>query len=196
MEVLNALAYAVGIPVIAGFRFYATVFMAGVCVRFQLCELPAYLADLNFLASTPILVVSLVLAVADFLVDKFQFFDNTWHTIQLFLHPFVMAGVMFAGAADLDPVAEICLALLAFGTTLTAQAAQASIRGAVSVSPEPVSNIVVSATEDVGVGAGWLVFVLSPVVFAILSILALIGCMVVVYFLGSRIFRRAASRRA
>ncbi len=189
MEILSTLAYVIGIPAMAGFRFYATAFMVGACIRFEWCELPAYLSDLSFLASTPVLTVSLVLAVADFLVDKFQFFDNTWHTIQLLVHPFAMAGVMFAGAANMNPVAEMSLALLAFGTTAAAQAAQAGIRGGVSLSPEPASNVALSAVEDVGVGAGWLVFLWSPVVFGIISILALIGCMAVVYFLGGRVVR-------
>jgi len=61
-----------------------------------------------------------------------------------------VGGALLASRAlgDLSPVAEVLALLLLGGATLATHAAKATTRLAVNTSPEPVSNILVSLTEN------------------------------------------------
>ena len=138
--------FAVGVLLawLAGVRVYLTVFGVGVAGALGWLELPA---ALEVTASPWVLGVSGVLAVVEFFADKIPGVDSGWDLLQTLAR--VPAGAFLAAAA-LSPDGELSAGMLATGAgvALGSHALKAGSRVLVNASPEPLSNIGVSATED------------------------------------------------
>jgi Domain of unknown function (DUF4126) len=95
-----------------------------------------------------VLGVSGVLFAVEFLADKIPVVDSLWDAVHTVIRP--VGGALLASRAlgELSPVAEVLALLLLGGATLATHAAKATTRLAVNTSPEPVSNILVSLTEN------------------------------------------------
>lgn len=165
MIALPSVALAGVLSWASGFRLYAALFIAGMLDRLHVVALPDSLA---ILAHTPVLVVTGVLLVVEFLVDKVPAVDSAWDSVQTFVRvPFgaLLAWGVFAHASpEVQAIAAIAGGALAAGTHV----AKAGTRAAVNTSPEPVSNWALSFSEDGAVLLGlWLAFK-HPLVFVVL----------------------------
>ncbi len=93
--------------------------------------------------------VALVLFVVELAVDKVAWLDSIWDAAHTALRP--TAGAVLFAAADTtagEARHQLWLGLVGAGLALSAHAAKATLRALVNLSPEPVSNIVVSLSED------------------------------------------------
>jgi len=146
MDFISTLAISMGASWVAGINLYATVATLGLLGRFAHLKLPG---DLEVVTSWPVIIVALVLFVVEFVADKIQFVDSAWDIIHTFIR--IPAGAILAATAfgDFDRRVQVIALLVGGGLALTSHGTKAATRALVNASPEPVSNIVVSLSEDV-----------------------------------------------
>ena len=162
MDAISNLALASGLSWASGLRLYLTVFVVGLLAKFGYIHLPA---TLNILSNPIILGVAGVLCVVEFLADKIPYVDSAWDSIQTFIR--IPAGALLAmGAINTsDPMIATAAALLGGSLTGATHATKAGSRALINTSPEPVSNVAASFSEEgMLVTGGWLVFA-HPAVF-------------------------------
>ena len=162
MEVIQQLALAGGLSWASGLRLYLTVFAVGLLSKFGYIHLPT---ALNILSNPVVLSVAGVLCVIEFLADKIPYVDSAWDGIQTFIR--IPAGALLAMGAinSSDPMIATITALLGGSLAGATHATKAGSRALINTSPEPVSNIAASLSEEsLLVTGGWLVFT-HPAVF-------------------------------
>ena len=174
MEMIQNLALAGGLSWASGLRLYLTVFAVGLLAKFGYIDLPT---TLDILSNPVVIGVSGILAVIEFLADKIPYVDSAWDSIQTFIR--IPAGALLAmGAINTsDPAIATVAALLGGSLAGATHATKAGSRALINTSPEPVSNIAASLTEEsLLVTGGWLVFA-HPAVF-----IGLLGAFIVMMF--------------
>src|SRR5262245_46643672 len=157
MEVAGPVGAALGLAVASGLSLYGAVFVSGLAIRLGWIHFAPSWGGLSVLADPVVLGVSGVLFAIEFLADKIPVIDSLWDAIHTVIRP--VGGALLASRAlgELSPVAEVSALLLLGGATLATHAAKASTRLAVNTSPEPMSNVLVSLTENgLLAGALWL----------------------------------------
>lgn len=170
MNLIGTLAIAMGAGWVSGINLYATVATLGLLGRFTNLRLPG---ELDVLTSWWIIGLAVALYVIEFFADKIPYLDNAWDAIHTFIR--IPAGAVLAATAfgDFDRSVQVVALLLGGGLALSAHGTKASARAAINLSPEPVSNIIVSLTEDVIAVASILLSVFLPVVLIVLLIILL-----------------------
>ncbi|MEV7977702.1 DUF4126 domain-containing protein [Streptomyces sp. NPDC086519] len=145
-----------------------------------------------------VLIVAGVLFLCEAVADKIPYVDSVWDSVHTVIRPAAGAwvGALLAGHSGSLP--DVAAGLVGGSTALASHAVKAGTRMAINTSPEPVSNIVVSLAEDLGV-AGIVTFAMfHPLAAAIIAAVLLATGLVVLVFLVSRIrrfWRRRAQRR-
>jgi hypothetical protein len=136
-----------------GLNVYATVATLGLLARADVIALPD---GLVLLENWWVIGASGVLFGLEFVADKIPGVDLVWNVLQTFVR--VPAGALLAWTATTElSLGGQALAALAGGlVVLAAHGGKLAIRGAVSASPEPVSNGLLSLVEDaLAVGLTW-----------------------------------------
>ena len=171
MDWFSTLSLALGSAWTSGINLYATVSVLGLLQKFAGVKLPG---GLDVLDNWWIIGVAAFLYVVEFFADKIPYVDSVWDVIHTFVR--VPAGVVVAYAAtnELDPSVYIPAALVGGGLAFSSHGTKAATRMAVNVSPEPVSNWILSLVEDVIAVVGAILAVVAPVATAIVLILFLI----------------------
>lgn len=186
---------AAGTSFAAGLNLYATVATLGILQRFGVATLPPSLAVLSHPA---VITVALILFVVEFVADKIPFFDNVWDAVHTFIRPPAAAILAYAAVAGIDDPWRVVAALVAGGVALTSHGTKASARAAVNTSPEPISNGVLSVTEDaIAIGLAWLAAT-HPVFTLILTaflVVAAILALTLIYRLLKRVFGSGPASR-
>jgi hypothetical protein len=161
MDFIQTLAIAMGASWVSGIRLYASVAALGLLGRFANLELPG---ELQVLTSWWIIGIALALFVVEFIADKIPVVDSVWDVVHTFIR--IPAGAVLAATAfgDFDRTVQVMAFLLGGGLALSAHGTKAATRAIVNTSPEPVSNIVVSLTEDVVALVSIMLAVFLPVV--------------------------------
>jgi Domain of unknown function (DUF4126) len=177
--------------VASGVNSYAVVLVLGLLGRFgHIAAIPPVLERPSVLAAAA------VLFTGQFVAGKVPVLDSVWDVVHTALRPVVggAVGVMMAQHAHANSAAVIAAAALGGGSALASHAVKTGVRVGVNASPEPVSNIVASLLEDLGV-AGLVVFaVFHPVASAIAAAVVLAVGIVLFALLASRV-RRGWHRR-
>ncbi len=144
--------YALGLALacLSGVRAYLTVLGVGLAGLTGWVELPA---ALQVTMSPWVLGTAGALTIVEFFADKIPGVDSGWDLLQTLLR--VPVGA-FLAAATLSGDGQLGAgALIAGGTVaLLTHGVKSSTRVAINASPEPVSNIGASLTEDVVVAGG------------------------------------------
>lgn len=140
---MESIAYAISGGWASGISAYATVLIFGLVGRAGWAETP------EALQRTDVLILVGILAAIEFVADKVQFIDSLWDSVHTVVRPIVagVLGLLIAG--DASTVEQALIASLSGGLALLSHAAKAGLRLAVNTSPEPASNIGVSAAEDI-----------------------------------------------
>lgn len=157
METLALLGSALGLSVASGLSLYGAAFLTGLAIRLEWVRLAPAWAPLGVLAEPIVLVVAGSLLLVELLVDKIPWVDSAWDAIHTVIRP--VGGVLLASRllGQLDPAVEVVALFLLGGATLAAHSAKASMRLVANTSPEPVSNLVLSLSENALVlGGVWL----------------------------------------
>lgn len=190
MGATEIIAMAASFSLLAGWRLYAAVLVAGLAMHFDVIALPEQLQSLQILANPWIIGAAAIGALAEFLADKIAWLDSAWDAVHTLVRPLGGAALALAIVDPGDPVWQVVTLLLGGGSALLSHGAKASARAAVNTSPEPVSNIAMSATEDV-VTTGALVLALANPLAA-LALVALLMLLAVGIVLAVRRFLRDA----
>src|SRR6202007_2341615 len=94
MDVLQTLAVALGLPALSCYSLYLTVFLTGLAVHFDWIHLAPQYASLHILADPAVIIVSGILFVIEFFVDKIPWVDSLWDAIHTFICP--VCGALIA----------------------------------------------------------------------------------------------------
>lgn len=178
--------------VASGVNCYAAVLLLGIIGRFgHIAAIP------SVLESPKVLAAAAVLYVGQFVAGKIPIVDSIWDVVHTAIRPIVggAIGVVLAHHAHVSSTATITAAVLGGGSALTSHVVKTGMRLGVNASPEPVSNIVASLLEDLGV-AGLVAFaVFHPVQAAIIAGVLLVIGVTLLCLLAARIRRGLRRRR-
>ena len=139
------LAIVVGASFAAGLNVYATVAVLGLLARADLFTLPP---SLHLVQAWPTIAAAVALFVIEFIADKIPAFDLIWNALQTFVRVPVAGLLAYGATAQLSPGAQLASVVLASAIAFAAHGGKTAIRAAVTPSPEPLSNIGLSLTED------------------------------------------------
>ena len=172
MESLTTLGTLLGLGLVSGIRLYSTVLAVGLGIRFGFLALPPELANLEVLATTPVLVIAGVVYLIEFLADKIPFVDSLWDLGHTFIRPVGAAVLAATAIGPVDPVVKVSVILACGFVAFSGHSAKAGTRAFVNQSPEPFSNIGLSLGEDGLVFGGVWLSLAHPLVMLVVVILA------------------------
>jgi len=135
----------VAVSFAAGLNVYATVATLGLLAHAGLLDMPS---GLHLLASWWVIAASGVLFAIEFFADKIPAFDLFWNALHTFVRIPVAALIACGAASHLSPEKQLLATLAGGAIALAAHGGKTAARVAVTPSPEPVSNIALSAGED------------------------------------------------
>jgi hypothetical protein len=138
-------ALIVAISFAAGLNVYATIATLGILARLQWVALPR---GLDPLADTWVIVVSCVLFFIEIFADKIPAFDLLWNAAHTFIRIPVAALLAYKAASQLTPEMQLLATVGAALITAIAHTSKTAARTLVTASPEPLSNMALSAGED------------------------------------------------
>jgi hypothetical protein len=193
MEWFSTLSLALGSAWTSGINLYATVTVLGLLQKFGWTKLPG---GLDVLDNWAIIGVAGFLYLVEFFADKIPYVDNVWDVVHTFIRVPAGAIVAYAAVADMDPTITVPAALIGGGLAFSSHGTKAAIRVGANLSPEPVSNWILSTVEDAIAFIGALLSVFAP--FIIAGILILFVVFFIWFFPKvirglRRVFRSAAA---
>jgi len=164
MEWFSTLSLALGSAWTSGINLYATVTVLGLLQKFGATRLPG---GLDALDNWWIIGVAAGLYLVEFVADKIPYVDSAWDAIHTFIRVPAGAVVAYAATTNTDTTVMIIATLLGGGLALSSHGTKAAVRATANLSPEPVSNWILSIVEDIIAFAGALLSVFAPVLIAI-----------------------------
>ena len=172
----------------SGINAYLLVLVLGIADRLgDVTAIPDALGRWDVLAAAALMFT------LEFVADKIPYVDSTWDAISTAIRPTVGAviGVLLAG--DAATLEQAVMGAVGGGTALASHLVKAGSRLAINTSPEPVTNITASVTEDLAVlGVVWLA-IDHPRAAAAIAGLLLAGGLIVL-LLVARLVRRGWRR--
>jgi len=129
----------------AGLNVYATVCTLGIMARLHWVVLPG---ELGALANSWIIAVSALLFAGEFLADKIPGFDLIWNALHTFIRIPAAALLAYAASSHLSPQQQLLVTIAGAAIAALAHTSKTAARVVVTPSPEPISNIGLSAGED------------------------------------------------
>ena len=168
MEWFSTLSLALGTAWTSGINLYATVTVLGLLQKFNLTHLPG---GLDVLDNWWIIGIAGFLYGIEFFADKIPYVDSVWDVVHTFIR--VPAGAVMAYAATTQTDASVMTiaTLLGGGLALSSHGTKAAVRATANLSPEPVSNWVLSIVEDIIAFIGTILAVFAPILIAIVLLL-------------------------
>jgi Domain of unknown function (DUF4126) len=130
----------------AGLNVYATLATLGLLSHAGLIALPS---SLHLVSNWWVIGASLALFAVEFFADKVPAFDLVWNALHTFIRVPIAALLAFGATSNLSPQMQLLSALAGAGIAFAAHGGKTAVRAAITPSPEPVSNIALSASEDV-----------------------------------------------
>jgi hypothetical protein len=171
---VELLGLAGSLSLLAGWRLYGVVLGTGLAMRFGVIDLPQHLEALDALASWWVIGIAGIGFVAEFFVDKLAWVDSLWDAIHTFIRPVGGALIALAVVDTGNPAWQIVALLIGGGGALLSHTAKTGTRAVVNASPEPFSNVAVSATEDVATAGGLWLALAHPLTAAVVAAVLLI----------------------
>lgn len=163
MQILQHLGLALGLATLSGLNLYLTVFLAGILMHFNLLHLADQYQDLAALGHTWVITIAGGLYVVEFFADKVPWVDSLWDSVHTIVRPAGGTLLALQALGDMPPHMQVIAGLLAGGAALTTHTAKAGTRLLANHSPEPVSNVALSLSEDAAVVGGSALTFLMPV---------------------------------
>lgn len=185
--ILSHLFSAFGLSGAAGLNAYIPLLAVGLLNRLGYLNLAE---PYTLLASTPILVVLLILAVLDFVGDKIPAVDHGLHMVGAIIHP-IAGAIVFASQSQVIQGMHPALGLLA-GMLMAGglHATRAAVRPVATTTTAGMGNPVVSFIED----ATSLMLTLLAIFLPLLALLVL-AVLVFFVFKAWRAVRSSMARR-
>lgn len=171
MSAVEIISIAASISLLAGWRLYLCLFAVGLGMRLGWIAMPEHLQALDALANSWVIGIAGAGAVVEFFADKVAWLDSVWDMVHTLVRPVGGALLALALVDTSNPAWQIVILLLGGGATLLTHGAKAGSRALVNTSPEPVSNIVVSTSEDLVTGGALVATLVSPVAAGAIAIM-------------------------
>ncbi len=168
MEWFSTLSLALGTAWTSGINLYATISVLGLLQKFGSVKLPG---GLDVLDNWAIIGVAGGLFIVEFFADKVPYVDSVWDVVHTFIRVPAGAVVAYAAVSDMDPSISIPAALVGGTLAFSSHGTKAAARIGANLSPEPVSNWVLSIFEDFIAITGTLLAVFAPFVIAAVLII-------------------------
>jgi hypothetical protein len=186
---MEILGIAGSVSLLAGWRLYLCVLATGLAMYFGALPLPEHLKALQVLANPWVMGAAGVAAFMEFFADKVIWLDTIWDTVHTLIRPIGGALLALAVVDPGDPTTQAIAFILGGGASLLAHGGKASARAVVNTSPEPFSNIAVSAVEDVAT-TGLLYLAYTHPIAAGIVALVLLVLAVALMAMAWRVLRR------
>ena len=171
MDAISIIGIALGSAWTSGINLYATVTVLGLLQHFTSIKLPG---GLDVFDNWIIIGVAAALYLIEFFADKIPYLDSVWDVVHTFIRVPAGAIIALAATTELDPTIQVVAFLIGGGLALSSHGTKATLRAAANLSPEPVSNWVLSIVEDIIAVAGVIIAVVSPIVIIIIIAIFLV----------------------
>jgi hypothetical protein len=185
---VGTLAFVFSSGCASGLNCYLVVLVLGIADRIHdTPQVPDVLQRWDLLA------VAAFMYAMEFVADKIPYVDSAWDTVSTAIRPTAGAvvGVLIAGQAD--SLNGAVAAVVGGGTALLSHSVKAGTRLAINASPEPISNIAASISEDLAVlGVVWFA-IQHPRASAAVAAVLLAGGLVLLYA-AAKLVRRGWRR--
>ena len=180
----------IGLAAAAGLRAFLPPLVLGLMARFDLVALRG---DLDWLASTPALIIFATAVLAEVLADKVPLLDHALDILGMVVKPAAGALVLAAPLVDLGALPTLLLALAVGGTVAaTVHATKSALRLASTGTTGGMGNPALSVAEDGLSLTGTLLAVLAPILLFLLLVASLIFLRRIVIWMQSRSRPRAS----
>ena len=170
-EWLPTLSLALGSAWTSGINLYATVTVLGLLQKFGGARLPG---GLEVLDNWWIIGVAAFLYLVEFFADKIPYVDSVWDVVHTFIRVPAGAIVAYGATNQMDSSVHVIATLVGGGLAFSSHGTKAAVRAAANLSPEPVSNWILSLVEDAIAIAGTILAVIAPLLIAIVLVIFLI----------------------
>ena len=164
MEWFSTLSLALGSAWTSGINLYATVTVLGLLEKFGGAKLPG---GLEVLDNWWIIGIAGFRYSVEFFADKIPYVDSVWDVVHTFIRVPAGAIVAYAATNQTDASVQVIATLLGGGLALSSHGTKAALRAGANLSPEPVSNWVLSIVEDIIAFVGAFLAVFAPVILAV-----------------------------
>ncbi len=148
----------------------------------------------DVLGRVDVLAVAALLYAVEFVADKVPWVDSAWDAVSTAVRPAMGTGLGLLLVGDVPTQEQVVAAATGGGAALVSHLLKAGIRAGVNTLPEPVSNVLLSLTEDATVLAVVTLAILHPWV-AVGVALAVWLVAAVVLVVALQAVRRALHRR-
>lgn len=139
----------------AGLNVYATVLTLGLLAHAHWVMLPQ---GLEVLGDWWVIGVSAAMFAAEFVMDKIPGIDMVWNALHTFIRVPVAGLLAYRATSHLSPEMQLLATVAGALIAMAAHGSKTAVRSVITPSPEPVSNIALSASEDgIAIGLTWLV---------------------------------------
>lgn len=142
----SLISFLVALSFAAGLNLYATVAVLGLLSRFNFAQLPH---GLEAVGNTWVIAASIALFLVELFADKVPMVDVVWSALHTFIRIPVAALMAYKASEQLSPEMQLVVALMGAAIAAVVHGSKTAVRVAVTPSPEPVSNVVLSGSEDV-----------------------------------------------
>ena len=175
-------AQVLGVPFLVGIDLYLTVFVLGLVARFSAGVLGP---EFDAFAVWPVIIVAGIMTVIELIADKVPAVDHAWDAVHTFIR--VPAGMVVAGiiASGNEPYWVVIAVLVGGAVSFTAHSAKATLRVTSTKTTGAHANAAISLGEDFFVLVGSLLAAFSPIILAVVVIVALF----LIFFFGPKIAR-------
>ena len=168
MEWFSTLSLALGSAWTSGINLYATVSVLGLLQKFAFTKLPG---GLEVLDNWWIIGVAGFLYAVEFFADKIPYVDSIWDVVHTFIRVPAGAAMAYAATTQDGATINVIATLLGGGFALSSHGTKAALRAGANLSPEPVSNWVLSIVEDIIAFVGTILSVFAPIIIAIVLVI-------------------------
>lgn len=163
MEWFSTLSLALGTAWTSGINLYATVTVLGLLEKFGATKLPG---GLDALDNWWIIGVAGGLYIVEFFADKIPYLDSVWDVVHTFIRVPAGAIVAYTATDQSNETINVIATLFGGGLALSSHGTKAALRAGANLSPEPVSNWVLSIVEDFIAFVGSILAVFAPFIIA------------------------------
>jgi hypothetical protein len=139
----------------AGLNVYATVMTLGLLAHGHWVVLPQ---GLEILGDWWVIGVSGTMFAIEFVADKIPGIAMVWNALHTFIRVPVAGLLAYRASSHLSPEMQLLATVAGALIAMAAHGSKTAVRAIVTPSPEPVSNIALSSSEDaIAIGLTWLV---------------------------------------
>ena len=161
-EISSIIALTLGVAWASGINLYATMATLGLLGASGNMTLPQ---DLQILQEPLVIFAAGLMYLVEFFADKIPGIDSGWDTVHTFIR--IPAGALLAAGAvgEVNPAVGLAAALLGGGLAAGTHFTKAGTRLLLNTSPEPVTNVLASVSEDAIVIGGLVLAWNQPWIF-------------------------------